>query len=117
MIVFVAVLHQFLCLDHITWRTSWSTPWHTRCTWPSLSCRVWQSQAQEDHLGWGHTAKSRLITIPDLNVIIIINVNIKNKALLVFISTNAMVIVHRVSKIIKGCYCEEKQVFEGFLSL
>jgi len=48
----------------ITWHTSWSTPWHTRCTWPSLSCRVWQSQEPGDHQDWGRRAKNRWITKP-----------------------------------------------------
>ena len=49
----------------ITWHTSWSTPWHTRCTWPSLSCRVWQSQEPGDHQDWGRRAKNRWITEPE----------------------------------------------------
>jgi len=66
-----AVAFCFFCFQMLfwgragfTWRTSWSTPGRTRCTWSRRSCRASRSQAQEDRQGWDHTVGSILTAAP-----------------------------------------------------
>ena len=39
--------------------TFWSTPWHSRCTWPRPSCRASRSPGRGGRQGWGHITGSR----------------------------------------------------------
>ena len=57
---------QMLCSARavFTWRTSWSTPERTRCTWSRRSCRAARSQAPGDRPGWDHTVRSILTAAP-----------------------------------------------------
>jgi len=47
-----------------TWRTSWSTPWRTRCTWTRQSCTAGQSREQAGRQGWGRTIMNILTAAP-----------------------------------------------------